>query len=58
MTLQEFIDMGGYGGYIWGSYGIALVVFVALFLSARAQRKSLIAKLRRRYKLKEQQARK
>ena len=26
MTLSEFIDMGGYGLYVWSSYGISCIV--------------------------------
>jgi heme exporter protein D len=51
MTFQEFVDMGGYGWYIWGSYGIALIVFVGLFISVKAQRNKLIKQLSRRYRL-------
>jgi len=58
MSFQEFIDMGGYAPYIWSSYGIALVIFVALFISVKMQRKSLIDKLRRRYKLEAQRQKK
>ncbi len=51
MTFQEFFAMNGYAGYIWGCYGIALVVFVAMFVSAKGQRKALLKQLRRRYRL-------
>ena len=26
MSFSEFLDMGGYGFYVWSSYGIALVI--------------------------------
>jgi|GEM_PF-1832371 len=51
MSYQEFIAMNGYGEYVWGSYGIGLIVFVGLFLMVRIQRKSLIKQLSRRYRL-------
>ncbi len=28
MSLAEFIDMHGRGFYVWGSYGMALLIFV------------------------------
>ena len=33
-SLTEFLEMGGYGMYVWGSYGMALacVVLEILFL--------------------------
>lgn len=29
MTWSEFFQMGGYGLYVWASYGLALLVFLA-----------------------------
>ncbi|MES1956237.1 heme exporter protein CcmD [Salinisphaera hydrothermalis] len=26
---QQFLDMGGYAGYVWSAYGIAAVVILA-----------------------------
>ncbi len=51
MTFAEFIDMGGYGFYVWTSYGLAAIVLLAnvvmpLF-SARKTRQELLGKLRR-----------
>jgi heme exporter protein D len=42
MTLQEFLAMGGYGFYVWTSYGIALVVLVANVAIPIVQRKSFL----------------
>ncbi|SCX91937.1 heme exporter protein CcmD [Thiohalorhabdus denitrificans] len=28
MTLQEFFYMGGYGVFVWPSYGLALVILL------------------------------
>jgi heme exporter protein D len=42
MTLQEFIHMGGYGFYVWTSYGITLVVLVANILIPIIQRKQFL----------------
>ena len=31
----EFLDMGGYGLYVWGSYGVTLALMVVEPLGAR-----------------------
>jgi heme exporter protein D len=49
MSFQEFIDMGGYGFYIWSSYFISALVFIGLIVSAKMQRTKLLTKLRKRY---------
>ncbi|WP_035723576.1 heme exporter protein CcmD [Fodinicurvata fenggangensis] len=33
--LFSFLSMGGYGAYVWPSYGLALLVMGGLFLQAR-----------------------
>ncbi|MCP4271308.1 MAG: heme exporter protein CcmD [Gammaproteobacteria bacterium] len=48
MSFQEFIDMGGYGFYIWTSYLITAVLFIGLFISLKMQKNRLIKRLRRR----------
>lgn len=58
MTFAEFIDMGGYGFYVWSCYGSAAVVFVALFLHVKMQKKKLIKQLQRRYRQDERQKQK
>lgn len=41
-TLDEFIGMHGYGLYVWGSYGLALLVFAVEPWAVRhRQRKAL-----------------
>jgi len=39
-TLAEFLDMGGYGLYVWGSYGMAAAALAweALLLVQRRRR--------------------
>jgi heme exporter protein D len=29
MSLADFFTMGGYGGYVWGAYGLTAVVIAA-----------------------------
>ncbi len=48
MSFHEFIDMGGYGFYIWTSYLITAVIFIGLFISLKMQKNRLIKQLRRR----------
>ncbi|MCL2523984.1 MAG: heme exporter protein CcmD [Betaproteobacteria bacterium] len=46
-SVGEFLAMGGYGLYVWGSFGVtALIMLVEPILVAR-QRKNTIARLRR-----------
>ncbi|MBC7908828.1 MAG: heme exporter protein CcmD [Rhodospirillaceae bacterium] len=33
-ALSSFFAMGGYGGYVWPSYGLAVVVMVAVLVSS------------------------
>ena len=37
-SLDNFLHMGGYGLYVWGSYGVALLLMVAEPLMAAARR--------------------
>jgi len=34
-SLEQFFHMGGYGLYVWGSYGVTLVVLLAEAVLAR-----------------------
>jgi heme exporter protein D len=40
-SLSEFISMGGYGVYVWGSYGVTLVLLAAEVLMLRARKRRL-----------------
>ena len=41
-SLEQFFHMGGYGLYVWGSYGVALVLMLAEpWLAARRRRRAL-----------------
>ncbi|MCG2633866.1 MAG: heme exporter protein CcmD [Gammaproteobacteria bacterium] len=45
----EFLNMGGYGAYVWSAYGIGFVVLLANVRSARAYyRKQLARAIARR----------
>jgi heme exporter protein D len=38
--------MNGYGFYVWGSYGVALLVFIVEILMVRNRRKLALRQLR------------
>lgn len=40
--LRDFLDMGGYGLYVWGSLGMTAAVVVAELLSLRLRRRLLV----------------
>lgn len=42
MSFQEFLYMGGYGFYVWTSYGLTLVVLVANIVVPIFQRKQFL----------------
>lgn len=48
MSLTEFLHMGGYGFYVWTSYGLTLVVLVINVLIPIWRRQKLIADFARR----------
>jgi len=55
MSFEEFINMNGFGFYIWTSYAITAIVFLGLFIMFKVQRNQLIKQLRKRYRLEERQ---
>jgi heme exporter protein D len=44
-SLAEFLDMGGYAFYVWGSFGISALVVVAEVWQVRAQRRTIVRNL-------------
>ncbi|MDH3468098.1 MAG: heme exporter protein CcmD [Gammaproteobacteria bacterium] len=48
MTLSEFFHMGGYGFYVWTSYGLALFVLIANACVAYWQHRRLLGSARRK----------
>lgn len=43
--MMEFLEMNGYGEYIWPAYGVALILLAALLCSSLRQNKKLKAEL-------------
>lgn len=48
--MSAFLDMGGYGVYVWSAYGVTCVVLVALALSTWRHSRRLHRKLQRKYR--------
>jgi heme exporter protein D len=46
MNWQEFFEMKGYALYVWGSYGIAFLVFSLEVILVRHKRKITLQQLR------------
>ena len=46
MSLSEFFAMKGYGFYVWGSYGVALLIFVVEIALVRHKRIITLQQLR------------
>ncbi len=53
MTLSEFFHMGGYAFYVWMSYGLALVVLLAIFFGPMIAKKQILKELRMKYRQQE-----
>lgn len=45
MSLDAFLDMGGYAAYVWPSYGLTFVVLLANVLWPIVQRKQLLRQI-------------
>jgi heme exporter protein D len=46
-SFGEFLAMGGYGLYVWGSFGVTALIMVAEPIVAVRNRKALVARLKR-----------
>jgi heme exporter protein D len=44
-SLEAFLDMGGYGLYVWGSYAVTVLVVALELWSIRARRKALASEI-------------
>ncbi len=45
-SFSEFLAMGGYGLYVWGSMGVCLLVCVLEPMSLNLKRRALLAEVR------------
>ncbi|MBX3696345.1 MAG: heme exporter protein CcmD [Dokdonella sp.] len=48
--MNEFLAMGGYGGYVWSSYAIFMLFLLFDFIAPRLRNRRVIAELRGRLK--------
>jgi heme exporter protein D len=46
-SFSEFLAMGGYGVYVWGSFGVNALIMIVEPIVAVRRRKSLVARLKR-----------
>jgi heme exporter protein D len=46
MNWAEFFNMGGYGLYVWGSYGCTALVLIYNIVSAARKHRSAVKMLR------------
>jgi heme exporter protein D len=46
-SLQNFLAMGGYGFYVWGSYVVCAVVIAAEIWALRHRRRAALAEVKR-----------
>ena len=49
-SVADFIAMGGYGFFVWLSYGVTVLLLVLLILASRADRKKIIRQIQQRQK--------
>lgn len=41
-SLSEFIAMGGYGVFVWFSYGACLLIMMTLFITSKRKHKQIL----------------
>lgn len=46
-SFADFLAMGGYAGYVWGSFGVTALILLAEPILAVRRRNSLITRLKR-----------
>lgn len=46
-SFSDFIAMGGYGFYVWGSFGVTVLIMAIEPIVAIRNQKTLIARLKR-----------
>lgn len=51
MSAAEFFAMGGYGFYVWGSYGVTALLIIAEIIWVIQRRKALQKRLARMSRL-------
>jgi heme exporter protein D len=49
--MSEFLSQGGYGAYVWGAYGLTLILLAGEIWQLRRQRRTIFARLSRMVRL-------
>ncbi|WP_371374313.1 heme exporter protein CcmD [Thalassotalea aquiviva] len=44
-TFTDFINMGGYGFYVWLSYGVSATLLILLILNGKSKHQAIIDKI-------------
>jgi heme exporter protein D len=47
-SFSEFINMGGYGFYVWLSFGVAALILTLLLVSSKAGHQKIINQIAKR----------
>ena len=47
-NLANFLEMGGYGGFVWSAYIVTAVLIAAELVSLRVQRRNAMQEVTRR----------
>ncbi|MEE8379239.1 MAG: heme exporter protein CcmD [Gammaproteobacteria bacterium] len=45
MSLQEFLHMGGYGFYVWTSYGLCAIVLILNVIQSLSRQRKIMREL-------------
>lgn len=48
MTLEQFLYMGGYGDYVWGSYALGFIILAANVIIAILNKRQTLKMIKRR----------
>jgi heme exporter protein D len=51
MSWTQFFEMGGYGFYVWGSFGVALALMGAEVLMLRRRKRALLRQADQSHKM-------
>ncbi|MFQ1013919.1 heme exporter protein CcmD [Avibacterium paragallinarum] len=46
-SVSDFLNMGGYGFYVWLSYGLSFLALVGLIVQGMLRKKTLIKEIQR-----------
>ena len=55
--MMEFLSQGGFALFVWGSYGMAVVLMVGEIISLRSNHRTIVARQGRYIRLREAEAR-